>query len=51
MSDPLYKLYYFDLYLRAEPIRMLLSHADVNYEDITFNFDEWPKYKPDMPNK
>ena len=32
MENP--KLYYFDIYFRAEPHRMLLSHAKVNYENV-----------------
>ena len=49
MSD--YKFYYFGFYVRGEPIRMLLSHAGVDYEDVVIGFDKWPEYKPTMPNK
>ena len=27
------KLIYFDVYMKAEPIRMILNHAGVNYFD------------------
>lgn len=44
-----YKFYYFALYVRGEPIRMLLEHAGVKFEDNYVTFDEWPKLKPTMP--
>ena len=41
-----YKLYYFNMRGRAEPIRILLAQAEVKYEDIRFVKEEWAsKYK------
>ena len=45
-----YKLYYFKLHAKADPVRAMLSHAKVPFEDIQLGFDEWPKHKPNMPN-
>ena len=33
------KLYYFDCYALGEDIRMILHHANVNFEDIRFTYD------------
>ena len=43
------KLYYFNFYARVEPIRMLLAHAKVDYEDVRVDFPDWPALKPTMP--
>ena len=34
------KVYYFDIYGKAEPIRMLLSKAGVVFEDIRLTNEE-----------
>ncbi|XP_025208720.1 glutathione S-transferase-like [Melanaphis sacchari] len=44
-----YKLTYFNLTARAEPIRFLLSYLNVDFEDVRFEFEEWPKIKSTMP--
>ena len=48
-SEPLYTLHYFGLYARAEPIRMLLNKAGVNFVDRRVTFEEWGEIKPTMP--
>ena len=47
-----YTFYYFkEVMVRAEPIRMLLAHANVKFIDKRFSFSEWPALKPGMPNQ
>ena len=41
------KLVYFDLYARAEGIRMLLNREKVEFEDVRIKFSDWPQYKKD----
>ena len=39
------KLYYFGVYARGEPIRMLLNHGKIKYEEETVTFAEWGAMK------
>ena len=39
------KLVYFDIYGKAEPIRMALWKAGIEYEDVRLNKEGWLKYK------
>ena len=40
------KLMYFDVYGRAEPIRLMLAKHGCKYEDCRLSFDQWPPLKP-----
>ncbi|KAF5279388.1 hypothetical protein FQA39_LY05498 [Lamprigera yunnana] len=44
-----YKLTYFPTTGVAEPIRFLFSYGKLEFEDIRFEIDDWPKIKPTMP--
>ena len=50
-SENLYTLHYFEVHGRGSPMRMLLDHAKVKYEDHQISFGEWPEIKPTMPNQ
>lgn len=47
MTKP--ELIYFDAPGRAEPIRMLLHFAGIDYEDTRFPGSEWPAVKETTP--
>lgn len=45
-----FKVYYFDVPGKAEPIRMLLRYGGYSFEDVRFEkLVEWPKHKLNMP--
>jgi glutathione S-transferase len=48
MSNSDLKFYYFNLQARGELTRLILAAAGRSYEDIRFDFDHWPEYKPKM---
>ncbi|KAF2369025.1 Glutathione S-transferase C-terminal [Trinorchestia longiramus] len=49
-STPEYRLEYFNLRGRAEPIRWILAVVEQPYQDIRFDKEaEWPKKKSDTP--
>ena len=43
---PKYKLIYFNSRGRAEPIRMIFAHCEVDFEDKRVTSDEWKEMKP-----
>ncbi|OMJ88720.1 hypothetical protein SteCoe_9262 [Stentor coeruleus] len=38
-------LHYFDLYARAEPIRVILNYRGLRYDERLYSFQEWPSIK------
>lgn len=47
MAEPKhkYKLIYFDIRGRAEPVRMMMALAGQEYEEENISFDDWPEVK------
>jgi len=43
---PQYKLYYFNLKSRGELIRYIFAVANVQYEDVRIEFQDWAAQKP-----
>jgi hypothetical protein len=42
MNNSDLKLYYFNLQARGELIRLILAAAGRSYQDIRFEFNQWP---------
>lgn len=38
-------LVYFNVYARAEPMRMMLKHAGADFKDERVSFEDWPAIK------
>ena len=43
-----FKLYYFNFQGRGELIRLILAASDRPYNDIRFDYNQWPQYKSKM---
>lgn len=48
MTQPTYKLYYFDVKALGESIRMLFAYGGIEYEDIRVAQTDWPELKSSM---
>ena len=48
-AGPMLRLVYFPLRARAEPLRMLLRHANIAFTDELIPFAAWPELKPHVP--
>ncbi|XP_011698167.1 PREDICTED: glutathione S-transferase-like [Wasmannia auropunctata] len=46
---PTYKLTYFNVTGLGESIRYMFNHLGIKFEDVRLSFDDWPKYKSNMP--
>ncbi|GMS97390.1 hypothetical protein PENTCL1PPCAC_19565, partial [Pristionchus entomophagus] len=44
-----YKLFYFDIKGRAEPIRLIFEFFRVKFEDVRVKFEDWPALKKKAP--
>ena len=42
IAEKEYILHYFGVMVRGEPIRMLLSHSNVPFEDRRIKGEDWP---------
>ncbi|KAI6214492.1 Glutathione S-transferase-1 [Aphelenchoides besseyi] len=47
---PHYKLHYFEIRSRGEPIRLMFTYRGVPFEDHKIRVNEWPSKKSSYPN-
>ncbi len=45
---PHYKLTYFNTMGRAEAIRLLFAQAEIPYDDVRIEKEQWPDLKPSI---
>ena len=50
LDQSLPTLTYFGLHAKAEPIRMLLKHKGVAFNDTTITFEQWAEIKQTTPS-
>lgn len=46
-----YKVFYYNYRGAGEPVRFLLSFANVDFEDVRFEDEEWPPLKESRLNE
>ena len=46
---PEYTIHYFPFYGRAEPCKLMLSHAKADWTEKVVEFPDWPSIKASMP--
>lgn len=44
------KLHYFNITGLGEPIRWILKYGGIEFEDIRYEFEEWPEVKKSEKN-
>ena len=42
------EILYFPLYARADCLKLLLSHANIPFKEVTVEFKDWPELKKDQ---
>lgn len=45
---PKYKVTYFSIKGLGEPVRLMLSYAGEEFEDVRLNMEDWPNQKSRM---
>ena len=45
----MYRIWYFEFYGRAECIRLMLTHAGIDWQDMPLTQEQWGKIKALVP--